>query len=66
VLLWWLCSFEAPDVWLWSDFEEIPHIQDQRISPTKMIAEAKSDLESSPISVRDPQRAQTCLVHTRA
>ena len=29
----------------WSDCEEIPHIQGQRRSPTKMVGEAKSHLE---------------------
>ena len=48
-----------------SDFEEIPHVQGQRISPIKMVGGAKSYLESHPIPARDAQRAQTNLVCTR-
>ena len=43
----------------WSDFEEIPHIQGQRRSPSKMVGGAKSCLESNPIPTRVAQRAQT-------
>ena len=48
-----------------SDCEEIPHIQEQKISPSKMVGGVKSCLESNPISARDAQRAQTNLVRTR-
>ena len=49
----------------WSNFEEIPHVQGQRRSPSKMVGGAKSHLELNPIAARDAQRAQTNLVHTR-
>ena len=45
--------------------EEIPHVQGQRRSPSKMVGGVKSHLESNPIPTRDTQRAQTNLVHTR-
>ena len=50
---------------LWSNFEEISHIQKQRRRPRKMVGEVKSYLESNPIPTRDVQRAQTYLVRTR-
>ena len=49
----------------WSDFEEISHVQGQRRSPSRMVGEVKSCLESNPIHTRDAQRAQTYLVCTR-
>ena len=49
----------------WSDFEEIPHVQGQTISLSKMVGGVKSLLESNPIPTRDTQRAQTNLVCTR-
>ena len=33
----------------WSTFEEIPHIQGQRRSPSKMVGGVNSHLESNPI-----------------
>ena len=45
----------------WSNFEEIPHVQGQRRSPSKMVGGAKLHLESNSIPVRDAQRAQTTL-----
>ena len=39
--------------------KNIPHIQGQRRSPSKMVGGAKSHLESNPILTRDVQRAQT-------
>ena len=48
-------------VWRWSNFEEIPHVQGQRRSPSKMVGGAKLHLESNSIPVRDAQRAQTTL-----
>ena len=45
--------------WPWSNSEEIPHIQGQRRSPSKMVEGAKSCLESNSIPTRDAQRAQT-------
>ena len=45
--------------------EEIPHVQGQRRSPSKMAGGENSRLESNPIPVRDAQRAQTNLVCTR-
>ena len=52
-------------VWCWSDFEEIPYIQGQRRSASKMVGGAKLILESNPIATRDNQRDQTNLVCTR-
>ena len=52
--------------WHWSSYEEIPYIQEQRRSPSKMVGGAKSCLESNPISTRDVQRAQTNLMCTRS
>ena len=49
----------------WSSCEEIPHAQGQRGSPSKMVGEVNSHLESNPIPARDAQRVQTNLVHTR-
>ena len=49
----------AATVWCWSDLKEIPHIQGQRRSPSKMVGGANSHLESNPIPTRDAQRAQT-------
>ena len=49
----------------WSNFEEIPHVQGQKINPSKMVGVAKLSLESNPISARDAQRAQTNLVCNR-
>ena len=43
--------------------EKIPHIQGQRISPSKMEEGAKFHLESNPIPARDAQRAQMNLAH---
>ena len=45
--------------------EEIPHVQGQRRSPSKMVGGVKSCLESNPIPARDAQRAQTYLVCTK-
>ena len=45
--------------------KEIPHIQGQRRSPSKMVGGVKSHLESNPLPARDAQRVQTNLVHTR-
>ena len=45
-----------------SDCEEIPHVQDQRRNPSKMVGGAKSHLESNPIPARKAQRPQTNLV----
>ena len=55
----------AAATWHWSNCEEIPHVQEQRRSPSKMVGGAKSHLDSNPIPSRDAQRAQTYLVHTR-
>ena len=55
----------ATAVWCWSDFEEIPHVQGQRRSPSKTVGGVKSHLESNPIPATDAQRAQTYLAHTR-
>ena len=46
-------------------FEEIPHIQGQRRSPSRTVGGVKSSLDSNPIPTRDAQRAQTNLVCTR-
>ena len=52
--------------WRWSHgCEEIPHIQGQRRSPSKMVGEVNLHLESNPIPARDAQRVQTYLVCTR-
>ena len=51
--------------WLWSNCEEISHVQGQRRSPSRMVGGAKSHLESNPFPARDAQRAQTDLVGTR-
>ena len=40
-----LCSTGAAAAWQWSDLEEIPYIQGQRRSPSKMVEGAKSHLE---------------------
>ena len=45
--------------------KKIPHIQGQSRSPSKMVGGAKSHLESNPLLIRDTQRAQTNVVHTR-
>ena len=45
--------------------EEIPYVQEQKRSPSKMVGGANSRLESNPIPSRDAQRAQTNPVHTR-
>ena len=55
----------AAAVWCWSNFEEMSHIQGQRRSPSKMVGEVKSHLESNSIPARDAQRAQIYLVCTR-
>ena len=52
----------AAAAWRWCNFEEIPHIQGQRRSPSKIVGGANSYLESN-IPARDAQRAQTNLVH---
>ena len=49
----------------WGDFEEIPHLQGQRRSPSKMVGGGKSHLESNPTPARDAHSAQTYLVCTR-
>ena len=46
-------------VWHWSGQEEIPDIQGQRRSPSKMVGGAKSRLETNHIPATDAQRAQT-------
>jgi len=51
--------------WPWRDFEDMPHIQGKRRSPSKRVGGEKSHLESNPIPTRDTQRAQTYLLHTR-
>ena len=48
----------------WKDFEDIPHVQGQRRSPSKMVGMVKLCLESNPITSRDTQRTQTNLVWT--
>ena len=65
--LWvqWSGDAGVAAVQLWSDCEEIAHIQGQRRSPQKTVEGAKSCLESNPIPTRDAQRAQTYLVCTR-
>ena len=55
----------AAAVWCWSGSEEIPHIQEQRRSSSKMVGGVKLHLESNPIPARTTQRAQTNLVRTR-
>ena len=42
--------------------KKIPHIQEQRRSPSETLGGEKSHLESNPIPARDAQRAQTNLV----
>ena len=42
------CGSVAVAVQHWSNFEEIPHIQGQRRSPSKTVGGAKSCLESTP------------------
>ena len=37
----------------WNDFEEIPHIQGQRRSPSKMVGGAKFHIESNPTPARN-------------
>ena len=59
------CGSVAVAVQHWSNFEEIPHIQGQRRSPSKIVGGASSHLESNQIPARDAQRAQTNLVRTR-
>ena len=59
------CGSVAVAVQHWSNFEEIPHIQGQRRSPSKTVGGAKSHLESNPIPARDTLRALTNLVCTR-
>ena len=44
---------------------QIPHIQGQRRSPSKVVGGAKSHLEQNPIPTRDAQEAQINLVCTR-
>jgi len=46
----------------WSDFEEIPHIQGQRGSPSKMVGGERLHLEINLITFREAQRAQPHLV----
>ena len=53
----------AAALWHWSNFEEIPHVQWQRRSLSKMVGGAKLYLESNPIPARD---AQTNLLYNRA
>ena len=48
-----------------SNCEKIPYMREQRRSPSKVVGEEKSCLESNPIPTRDAQRTQTNLVHTR-
>ena len=45
----------------WIPPEKIPHVQGQRRSPSKTVGEAKSCLESNPISARDTQRLKQTL-----
>ena len=45
--------------------KQIPCIQGQRRSHSKMVGGAKSHLESNPLPTRDAQRVQTNLVCTR-
>ena len=49
----------------WSNCEEIPHVQGQKRSLSKMVGGAKLCLESNPIPARNAQRVQTNLVCTR-
>ena len=49
----------------WSVCEKMLHVQEQMRSPNKMVRGAESCLESSPISTRNAQKAQTNLVRTR-
>ena len=49
----------------WSNCEEIPHVQEQRRSPNKMVGGANSSLDSNPIPSRNAQKAQAKLVRTR-
>ena len=49
----------------WGNFEDIPHVQGQRGSTSKMVGGAKLHLESNPTPIRDVQRAQINLVCTR-
>ena len=48
-----------------SGSERIPHVQEQRRCPSKMVGGVKSRLESNPILTRNVQRAQTNLLRTR-
>ena len=48
-------------VWHWSGQEEIPDIQGQRRSSSKMVGGAKSCLESNPTPTRDAQRLKLTL-----
>ena len=61
------CGSVAVAVQHWSNFEEIPHIQGQRRSPSKTVGGAKSCLESTPYhpETKRAKRAQTYLVCTR-
>ena len=59
------CGSVAVAVQHWSNFEEIPHIQGQRRSPSKTVGGAKSCLASNPTYARDAQRAQINLVYIR-
>ena len=49
----------------WTSRVEIPHVQGQRESPSKMAGGENSGLESNPISARDTQSTQTKAVCTR-
>ena len=49
----------------WNHFEEIPHIQGPRRSPSKMVGGANFHLESKTTPARDAQKTQTNLVCTR-
>ena len=55
-------SWSTRDYWI---HKKIPHIQEQRRSPRKMVGGAKSHLESNSIPTRDAWRAQINLVCTR-
>ena len=51
----------AAAVRCWSGSEEIPHVQEQRRSTSKMVGGAKPYSESNPIPSKDAQKAQTTL-----
>ena len=50
---------------LWSDFEEIPHIQGQRRNPSKTVGGENLHLESNSIPTRAAKRVQTNIEYTR-